>query len=116
MTRTSSLGSRRHAIGQKGCAGVTLVELIVVLAVLGVMAAVTGLAFRAPRPADRTDVWAAGVTDARARALATGAPVSVVLDARGADAMVTAYPDGSVLADSALGVDRLTGRTESRAP
>ncbi len=92
-------------------AGTTLVELLVVLAVLGIGTSIAGLAFQrahvAPTPAS---VMLGRIAAARREAIATGRDVSatVVLD----DQLraVTAHADGSVLADSVPVLDPLSGR------
>ena len=89
--------------------GTTLVELLVVLCMLGVIAGVTVLAVRRfERPAS-TDPTAILAESLRA---AVDTPhtsvVRVVEDGRALSA--TIRPDGSIVADSALGADRLTGR------
>lgn len=114
--------------------GFTLVELIVVLAVLGAMASVVGLVLqRSAGAAHPRDGWHRTVAAARARALATGRPVHIAM--RGRDSAgtgghaLTAFPDGSVVTsapnpdDTAdrRPVDRLTGvvvdrRTGRRGP
>ncbi len=93
-------------------AGVTLVELIVVIAMLGVIAGVTGVAFTRARPVRSIDANAAIVAAARDSALRTGRAVTLQVSALGArrSAEFTAYPDGRVIADSSLGIDELTGR------
>lgn len=91
--------------------GVTLVELIVVLAILGVTAAVAGLAFRAPAELSNVDVVPTTVAEARARSITSGVSIRVEVSLSGGPTVFTAYPDGSVVADAALGVDRLTGRS-----
>ena len=91
--------------------GTTLVELLVVLAVLGIATSIAGLAFHsahaAPTPAT---VMLERIAAARREAIATGHDVSttVVLD----DQLraVTAHADGSVMADSVSALDPLSGR------
>jgi len=86
--------------------GVTLVELMVVLVLLGLMAGVVGLAWRRPSPHDDTDVTAA----ARQRAIATGATVRVETTTAGRRVTVAALPDGSVIAPAELRIDPLSGK------
>jgi prepilin-type N-terminal cleavage/methylation domain-containing protein len=89
--------------------GVTLVELMVVLALLGVVAGVAGVALQSTSRVPENDALAI-VTAARTEALRTGRPVTVEVRLDGRPRAVTAWPDGSVIADESLGVDRLTGR------
>jgi prepilin-type N-terminal cleavage/methylation domain-containing protein len=91
-------------------AGFTLVELMVVLAILGVMAGVAGLAARSVDTTDPASARASLIADARRRALETRRPVAISVDVDGSARRVLALPDGSVRADSALGLDALTGR------
>ena len=89
--------------------GNTLVELLVVLAILGVVAGVAGLSFRAePTPA-AIDAAGAQVAAARREAIRTGRPVTVIVSREGHVSVATAHADGSVVADSALSIDRFTG-------
>jgi prepilin-type N-terminal cleavage/methylation domain-containing protein len=89
--------------------GTTLVELLVVLCILGVIAGVTVLAvrrFERPSPDDPSAILAESLR------AAVDTPhtsvVRVVQDGRALSA--TIRPDGTIVADSALGADRLTGR------
>ena len=90
-------------------AGVTLVELLVVLAVMGIAAGVVGVAIgprgRTPAP----DPAAATAARMRREALRTGARVTAQVEIRGSVLGVTALPDGSIIADSALHIDRFAG-------
>jgi prepilin-type N-terminal cleavage/methylation domain-containing protein len=91
-------------------AGFTLIELLTVLAVLAILAAVVGLAaprFVAPDPAAERDAL---VADARREALRTRRPVRLDVPADSGALALTAFPDGSVRADSTLAMDPLTGR------
>jgi hypothetical protein len=84
--------------------------MMVVLAILGVMAGVAGLAARSLERTDPASERAAAVADARRRALETRRPVTLVVQAGDSVRRMIAYPDGSVRGDSALGLDVLTGR------
>jgi Tfp pilus assembly protein FimT len=88
--------------------GSTLLELLVTLAIVAIACAVVGLTVRAaPEPA--ADDAQAAVAAARRAAIAERRPVTVTVAARGEPHALTALPDGGVVADSVLGLDRLTG-------
>ncbi|HEU4722069.1 MAG TPA: hypothetical protein VFS59_11960 [Gemmatimonadaceae bacterium] len=87
--------------------GVTLLELIVVVVGLGVVSSVAMLAM--PGKFVPPDDTPRRVATARTNALRTGRPVSVVLLLDTVFSVATAMPDGTVLADSAARIDRLTG-------
>ena len=79
--------------------GFTLVELIVVIAIIGLMVAISGVAIAAlklPRESEET----AALRRARTAAITSGVPVR-------ASAQVLFLPDGRALGP---GVDPLTGR------
>jgi prepilin-type N-terminal cleavage/methylation domain-containing protein len=96
----------RRAVAQEGA---TLVELLIVLAILGVVAGVVGLAARGASRPEPDDNFAR-IAAARREAVASGRPVGIVLRLDGRPVDVSAWPDGSVRADTALAVDPLTGR------
>lgn len=90
-------------------AGVTLVELIVTLAVLGIVLGITtlSLAHNHTTATTRHSV-SADVRSLRAAAVTSGtARTAVLYDSTGA-VLVTAYPDGRVLG-AIGGIDRLAG-------
>lgn len=94
-----------------GRAGITLIELAVTLAIVGIAAAVTGLAIRAMPAPGAAETRAAEVAAARRRALREGRAVEIELaDSSGAPLRGVALPDGRVLADPALQVDLFSGR------
>jgi prepilin-type N-terminal cleavage/methylation domain-containing protein len=89
-------------------AGVTLIELIVVIAILGVIAGLTGIAMRnADRAAPPST--ARRIAAARHEAITRGTPVELLLSSGDTSYTVLALPDGRVLADSALGIDVVSG-------
>jgi prepilin-type N-terminal cleavage/methylation domain-containing protein len=85
--------------------GVTLIELIVVLAIIGVMAAISGVAVAGltlPRESEET----AALRRARTEAIVTGAPVRAVDHRSPRTAHPLFLPDGRAVGS---GVDPLTG-------
>jgi prepilin-type N-terminal cleavage/methylation domain-containing protein len=99
--------------------GVTLVELLVAVVIVGLLAGVAGLAVRrAPEPSD-DDRLVAAIAAARRTALREGRQETIELRLDGEPHAVTALPDGSVITDEAthgrLGIDRLTGTVMSYA-
>lgn len=100
-----------------GRAGTTLLEMIVALAVLGIVAGVAGVAMRAADRPDPAAERAALVAAARRTALEERRPVVLSLpDSSGSGTVEgVAYPDGRVLlAGAAVEVDPLTGRPRAR--
>lgn len=95
---------------RRGEQGITLLEVLVVLSILGVAGGVVGLAHLRMEPAAPPDEVAARVAAARAEALAGGRSVTVRIVRDGSAYWATARPDGSVLADAELAVERLTGK------
>jgi prepilin-type N-terminal cleavage/methylation domain-containing protein len=95
--------------------GVTLVELIVVLAIVAIMAGVTTLAFRRADMTPRVAPWVSAITAARRIAIDSARTVSLTVRITDSLYSATAFPDGSILADPGLGIDRLTGEV-TRAP
>lgn len=90
--------------------GVTLLELILVLAILGLMAGVVGLAAPKAVILAKADGAVASAMELRALAIRSGHAVTGDVSMRSGIVAVTAYPDGRVLADGALGIDPLSGR------
>jgi type II secretion system protein H len=93
--------------------GTTLIELLVVLVVLGIMAGVVGLAVRGTGPLPEVDEHAGRLAAARREAISTGRPVGITLHVEARRVEATAWPDGMVVADSALGVDPLAGKRDA---
>ena len=89
--------------------GVTLVEMLVFLVLLGLLAGVVGLTLRTARPVTTVSPVAAQIAAARDSAIRSGRAVTIALTVGGWHRDATAYPDGQVAADSGLGVDPLTG-------
>ena len=85
--------------------GVTLVELLVVIVILGLITGVSGLAFASLR-APRESALARTARVARAEAIRTGRPVAFRLDSLHRRPFVLFLPDGRAVGP---GVDPLTG-------
>lgn len=89
--------------------GLTLVELLVVLVLIGLSASVVGLALGTSTASTTDTSLRDQVTVARDSAIRAGRPVTVRLRGRDVGDALTALPDGRVIADSALAIDRLSG-------
>ncbi len=92
-------------------AGVTLVELLVVLAILGLFFAITGLSLATLR-APRELAHARALNEARVRAIHSGRPMRVALDSLTAASSTAASPTALFLPDGRAigpGLDPLTG-------
>ena len=88
--------------------GVTLLELLVTMAILAALSAVTTLGVRrmdTPRLDDPRTILANGIR----QVLATGRPATLHFVIDGVATSATVLPDGGVVADSALAIERLTG-------
>lgn len=95
--------------------GVTLVELLVVLVLLGLVAGVVGLTLHTSKPISVADPIRSAIAAARDSAIRSGRRVTIALQVNDAQRHVTAIPDGRVFADSALDISPLTGaRNETR--
>ena len=92
------------------CRGSTLIEMLVTLALLGIIASVATLGIRRvtrPAPNDPMTIMA----DTVDAVIASGHPTTLQFIVSGRPALATINPDGSIIADSALHVDRFTGRS-----
>ena len=95
----------------RGRAGVTLAELMVVIVILGVMAAVTAVAFARRPPVAEVDARTVAIAAARAEAVRSGKPLTIRLGSADSLSLATAYPDGRVVTNAAVAIDPLTGRS-----
>lgn len=89
--------------------GVTLVELMVVLVLLGVLAGVVGPALHAAPRAPAVDPVMAAILAARDSAVRAGHPVTIAVEVEGQVRDATALPDGRVLTDAPVGLNPLSG-------
>jgi len=88
--------------------GMTLLELLIVLALVGILAGVAAMAARRVDPIDHTDPVVM-VEDSLRRAVAEAHAITLDAVIDGEPASATANPDGSVVADSAFAIDRFSG-------
>ncbi|HXT16502.1 MAG TPA: prepilin-type N-terminal cleavage/methylation domain-containing protein [Gemmatimonadaceae bacterium] len=93
--------------------GVTLVELLVTLAILGILASVTTTA---ARRIERPDPLAPAtvLSDSVTAAIAQARVITIALPVGGKIVYAVALPSGAVVADSAFDVDAFTGRRNAR--
>jgi len=89
--------------------GATVLELIVTVGIIGVTASVAALAAHPvplPDPANPATI----IADTLERVLATGTPVTLTFNVHARPVVATVNPDGTIVADSALVIERLSGR------
>ena len=92
-----------------GCRrGMTLVELLLTLAIMGVLLGVVTLALRRIAEPMREDPYHIVAESLRAAA-ASGRAISLSFVVQGGSAAATVFPDGSVVGDSVLAIERLSG-------
>jgi prepilin-type N-terminal cleavage/methylation domain-containing protein len=89
--------------------GVTLVELMVVILLLGLLSGVVGLTMGSNPHVASLDPIAVAVMQARDSALSTGHRVTISLRVDGRSRSATAFPDGRVLTDAPIEIDPLSG-------
>jgi prepilin-type N-terminal cleavage/methylation domain-containing protein len=94
--------------------GMTLIEVIVVLAVLGIVAGLVAPSLHLALPADAGHETQSAVAALRRRALESGRAADTLVEHGGRIRVLHALPDGRVLADTSFGIDPLSGRP--RAP
>lgn len=90
--------------------GFTLIELIVVIAILALMTSVVGLAIEGAAPLPAVDDIAARASAARKQSIRLRKPVSISVPVDGRMVLLTAMPDGRVVADSSVRGPRLPAR------
>ena len=90
--------------------GFTLAELLVVIVILGVMAAITGVAFTTKSPVPAADAVIARLASVRDSAVRSGHAVTTQFEVEGEEYLATAFPDGRVVTDAPVSVSSLSGR------
>lgn len=95
----------------RGRAGFTLVEMVVAIAVLGILAGVAAVALHVSAEPDARERRSAQIAAMRREAVETRRPVTFTVEVEGGGvAELRALPDGRVEGDSAARVDPLSGR------
>jgi Tfp pilus assembly protein PilE len=89
--------------------GTTLLELCVTIAIISVAASVVALAARRISAPSLQDAGAR-IVRARRKAMATNQPVLLQITRNDSVFAVAALPDGEIVADTSLHLDRLSGR------
>ena len=89
--------------------GGTLIEMLITMTLLGIIAAVTTLAIRRVTPLP-TDDPVTIIADTLSAVLTSGRRTTLEFMVDGRPAFATLNPDGSIVADTALHIDRFTGR------
>ena len=90
--------------------GNTLIEMLITLALLGIIASAATLAIRRTTPPSPSDPMTI-IADSIDAVLKSGSPATLQFMIHDRPATATLNPDGSIVADSALHIDRFTGRT-----
>jgi len=89
--------------------GTTLIEMLISVVLLGILASVATPALRRAAAPPAGDAFTA-VAESLDVAIASGRTITLQLLVESRPAFATVYSDGSVVADSAIHVDRLTAR------
>jgi prepilin-type N-terminal cleavage/methylation domain-containing protein len=90
--------------------GSTLIEMLVTLALLGIFASVATLAIRRMTPPAPDDPMTI-ISDTINAVMKSGRPATLQFMVNDHPALATLNPDGSIIADTALHIDRFTGRS-----
>lgn len=96
-------------------AGVTLVELLVVLAILAITSSLASVTFRRADTSRGSDAGDQ-VRALRREAIIGGHSITRLVRRDSATYVATALADGRVIADSALGIDPSTGLRHAPTP
>ena len=94
-------------------AGFTLIEAIITMTLLSILASVATLAIRRVTPPDSSDPMTM-IADSTPVVMARGRSLTLVFVVHDQPVAATLFPDGSVVADTLLHLNRLTGRSLAR--
>jgi len=89
--------------------GTTLIEMLVSIVLLGIVASIASPALRRAAMPPASDAFTT-IAESLDVAIASGRTITLQLSMDSGPAFATVRPDGSVVADSAIHVDRFTGR------
>ena len=95
--------------------GITLVELLVVLLLLGLLSGVVGLTLGSAPRVTALDPIIVAVLAARDSALRSGHPITISVAVEGSAHCATAFPDGRVLTDAPLDIEALSGSVSAES-
>jgi hypothetical protein len=90
--------------------GGTLIEMLITFVLLGIIASVVTPATRRFSPPDPSDPMTV-IGDTITSVVASGKPATLEFLVNGRRAIATINPDGSVIADTVLHIERFTGRS-----
>jgi prepilin-type N-terminal cleavage/methylation domain-containing protein len=94
--------------------GMTLIELVVAMSVVALITAISALAGGRAAQASDDERFAATIASLRARALIDGHSQVAIIERNGEPRLMSALPDGRILADSAVLIDPFSGTLDVR--
>lgn len=91
--------------------GFTLLEMLVVLLILGLVGAISGVMLARVPTRESLSEMESELTEARRMAIRDGRAVTIEVRGNRGTAVATFLPDGSGIVEGSARVDRLTGRS-----